>query len=112
MSMQPAMPNIAGECNDYMWGIAARFGVIVGYSRSRVVWRFGFLPDSTLSRAFGRYDTEFTFALATPRGKILATHRGFALNLPRRFINVINADLKRNRRTLPSHRGRNPRKEG
>jgi hypothetical protein len=73
--------------------IMARSGAIVGFSRTRAVWRFGFLPGSDSAQAHGIAADEFLFVLADYRGEILATFNGFALNLPKRFKKVIDSSI-------------------
>lgn len=86
--MRVRMPNIEikGDRDDK---IMARSGNIVGITKSRVVWRFGFLPESDSAKAFGVQVEEFHWVLADKSGKVLANHYGFGTNLPDRIQNVI-----------------------
>jgi hypothetical protein len=68
----------------------ARSGELVGASRSRAVWRFGFLPGSDAANAYGVSTEEFLWALADRHGKILSTFLGFAVQLPNRFKRIIS----------------------
>ena len=83
-------PEISGDSAD---SIMARSGDVVGFSRSRVVWRFGFLPRSSLARAFNvdTGDRGFLFLLTTNAGRCLAEFWGFSSELPKRFRNIISS---------------------
>jgi hypothetical protein len=72
----------------------ARDGHLVGVSRARVVWRFGYLSCSAPAIAFGT-DTRdgFMWVLATHRGKVLAEYAGKPTHLPERFRRVLRAPL-------------------
>ena len=87
--MRIKMPSmrIKGDRSDK---IMARSGNIVGLTKNRVVWRFGFLPNSDSAKAFGVQVTEFHWVLADKAGNILAKHYGFGgTSLPKRFNEVI-----------------------
>lgn len=73
--------------------IMARSGNLVGVTKSRAVWRFGFLPDSDLAKAFGVHINEFFWILAEKDGKVLASHTGFGKDLPERFHEVIEGKI-------------------
>ena len=73
--------------------IMARSGNIVGVTKSRAVWRFGFLPDSDSAQAFGVSVDEFFWILADKDGKALASHTGFGRELPKRFHEVIEGKI-------------------
>ena len=86
--MKIRMPSVKvdGDRDDK---IMARSGIPVGMTKSRLVWRFGFLPDSDSAKAFGVQVKEFHWALADKAGNILAEHYGFGRELPKRFWDVI-----------------------
>lgn len=88
--MQPIQPYpvISGD-NEAR--IMARSIELVGFSRTRFVWRAGFLRDSEAAKAYGVCAPEFTFYLCNQSGKILAQFNGMAFNLPSRFKEVIAA---------------------
>ena len=88
--MIPIIPTveIKGDSNTK---IMARSGNIVGLSKTRIVWRFGFLPESDLAKAFGVSTDEFHWVLAEINGKVLAEHHGYGTTLPDRFKLVINS---------------------
>ena len=73
--------------------IMSRSGNVVGITKSRAVWRFGFLPDSDLAKAFEVHTEEFLWILADMNGKVLSEHHGFGINLPEIFRNVIDGKI-------------------
>jgi hypothetical protein len=91
--MKPRYPRVQvpGDRHD---GIMARDGHLVAISRTRAVWRFGYLSCSAPAIAFGT-DTRdgFTWALATHEGTVLAEYNGKPAELPQRFRRVIQAEL-------------------
>jgi hypothetical protein len=91
--MRPRYPRVQvpGDRHD---GIMARDGHLVGVSRTRAVWRFGYLSCSAPAIAFGT-DTRdgFKWALTTHQGKVLAEYDGKPAQLPERFRRVILAQL-------------------
>ena len=99
MRATPPFPEVPGDnehAND-IWGtrerIMARSGDIVGFTAREVVWRFGFLPGSEAANAYGVAINDgegFVWVLATRKtGKVRATFRGFAVELPPEFRKVI-----------------------
>ena len=90
MRIQMPVVKIVGDRNDR---IMARSGNVVGITKSRVVWRFGFLSDSDSAKAFGVNVNEFFWILADKDGKALASHTGFGRELPKRFHEVIEGKL-------------------
>ena len=90
--MRIKMPSvkIKGDRNDK---IMARSGNVVGITKSRVVWRFGFLADSDNAKAFGVNAKEFQWVLTDKSGNVFATHYGWMNNLPDRFHEVIEGKL-------------------
>lgn len=89
--MQPVKPfslSIDGDSKDR---IMARSGEIVGFSKTRVVWRFGFMPDSDMARAFNASCDSFTWVIAGYNGRIFDTFKGYGLNLPERFKKIIES---------------------
>jgi hypothetical protein len=86
---QPVQPdiNIPGDSSDK---IMARSGDVIGITKSRVLWRFGFLPGSDSARAYGVSTPEFVWVKATWDGKALESFRGFGTDLPKTFRNVID----------------------
>jgi hypothetical protein len=76
--------------------IMARSANLVGVSDKLAVWCYGFLPGSDLANATGVCIARdfagggFLWVLATRRtGKVKATYRGYALDLPEAFRKVI-----------------------
>lgn len=90
--MRIKMPSvkIKGDRSDR---IMARSGNIVGLTKSRVVWRFGFLSDSDSAKAFGVHVKDFQWVLTDKAGNVLSEHHGFGTNLPDRFNEVIEGKL-------------------
>jgi hypothetical protein len=74
-------------------GIMARSGHIIGVSRTRVVWRFGFMPHSDNALAHGAAVDKFLWVIATPSGRTLATFEGFYHELPDRFRKICKSKL-------------------
>ena len=87
--IQPSI-EISGDREDR---IMARSGYPVGHSRSRVVWRFGFLQESDAHKAYGVYVNSFFWVITNKTGKVLATHSGFTYDLPIRFQRIIGRKL-------------------
>ena len=86
--MRIKMPSVKIE-GDRSDRIMARSGNIVGLTKSRIVWRFGFLPNSDSAKAFGVQMPGFHWVLTDKAGNILAEHHGFGRELPPRFWDVI-----------------------
>lgn len=79
--------------NDTPNRILVRTGEPIGFSKSRVVWRFGMLPESDAAKAYGVSTEKFTFVLTDWIGNELGRFEGFAMNLPKRFQKVLDATL-------------------
>lgn len=76
--------------NDTESRIMARSGEIVGFSKSRVVWRFGFLPGSDSARAFGASTDGFLWVISDYNGKVLEqTGYCSAMDLSPRYHKII-----------------------
>lgn len=90
--MRISMPSVKIE-GDRSDRIMARSGNVVGITKSSVVWRFGFLPDSDSAKAFGVQVNEFNWVLADKAGNVLMQHHGFGRQLPDRFHDVIEGKL-------------------
>lgn len=94
--MKAIMPSVEleGDNKDIKspyYRIMARYGNLVGWSRSRVVWRFGFLRDSDFHKAFGVYKDVFLWVMSSFCGEhIMETFEGFACELPDNFKNIID----------------------
>ena len=90
--MRIKMPSvkIKGDRHDR---VMARSGSVVGITKSRLVWRFGFLPESINAKAFGVQVKEFHWVLTDKAGNTLAEHHGFGRELPKRFEEVIEGKL-------------------
>jgi len=78
---------IKGDSAD---NIMARAGEIVGFSKSLVVWRFGFLPGSDSAKAFSVAADQFHWVLADFKGESIETFDGFGIELPEDFRRVID----------------------
>ena len=90
--MKPTMPTITIE-GDFDNRIMARSGQIVGYTKNRIVWLFGFCYHSEQAKAHGCASTTLAWVLTTPNGNTLARFDGFAMDLPQRFRRVIDGKL-------------------
>lgn len=88
----PIKPSVLvqGDRNDR---IMSRSGDLVGLSKTRAVWRYGFLPESDAARAYGVSVSAFYWVIAKYNGDVLATFEGFAIELPARFKEVIESKL-------------------
>lgn len=86
-------PDIPGDSEDK---IMARTGEMLGFDKNFSVSRFGFIPGSIEAQAHGVCIPDnqgFVWVLATRKtGKIKDTFRGYALELPARFRNVIDRE--------------------
>lgn len=87
--MQPIMPSVT-VTGDNPERIMARSGKIVGFSKTRVVWQFGFLAESDMARAFGVSTDGFLWILSDYAGKAIVTvGYCYALDLPARMQKII-----------------------
>lgn len=112
--MKPITPNVTvpGDREDR---IMARSGDILGWNLTRVVWRFGFMPDTDLAKVYGCHYTGsgiFLFVLTTVDGKILAKHDGFGGDLPERFNRILETEMQKSphvfRVIKPAMNGKTP----
>ena len=88
--VSPYVPNIPGDRADLiMW----RSGDLLGFSRSRAIWRFGFLHGSPAAQAYGCHTDRFLFVLADYRGRIHKRFYGFGFELPKGFRRILDAKL-------------------
>ncbi len=98
MRATPPYPEVPGDNYEVIGllreRIMARSGDCLGMNERLAVWRFGFLPNSEAANAYGVAveDGEgFLWILATRKtGKVRASFRGYALDLPREFRTVID----------------------
>ena len=92
--MKPVMP-IVFLPGDTITCIMAGTGGIVGFTKSIVVWRFGFLKGSLLAKACDCFSPFFLFVLADIGGKILDKYEGVneVWLLPERFQKILEGSL-------------------
>jgi hypothetical protein len=91
--MQFYMPHVKVP-NDTKDKIMARSGELVGFSKTRAVWRFGFMDGSEDARVYGSHVPEgYRWALTNVVGKPLEWFDGYAYELPKRFQKIIKAKL-------------------
>lgn len=66
---------------------------MVGFSRTRAVWRMGFIKGSEAANAYGidTGDELFLFVLSDYNGNIVDMFNGAAFNLPENFRKVIDS---------------------
>lgn len=88
----PIKPSLLIE-GDSSNRIMSRSGELIGLSKTRAVWRYGFLPDSDAHKAYGVSTPEFYWAIAKHNGDVLETFTGYAFQLPDRFKAILNARL-------------------
>ncbi len=74
--------------------IMARSPQLMGATKSRRLWRFGFLRGSAMGRAFGVHveNSFFIWILASDKGTVIERWEGPALNMPRRFRQIIDKE--------------------
>lgn len=89
--MTPIMPQviIKGDTPDR---IMARSGDVVGWSGDRIIWRFGFLRDSDMYIHFKICIDNFIWIIANKKGKILDRFEGYAIELPKKFIDILKEE--------------------
>lgn len=74
--------------------IMSREGDCVGLTRSRQVWRFGFMSGSERAEETGTSSGDgFVWVLSDERGRVLETWHGVWANIPRRFRRVVEGAL-------------------
>lgn len=89
--MQPIKPSV-DVANDNQNRIMARSGQIVGFTKTRIVWRFGFLPESDMAKAFGVAVDGFLWVIADYQGHIKEmTGYCMAIDLPKRYHALIKS---------------------
>lgn len=72
----------------------ATHGVLLGFSSVRCMWRFGFIPNSDLARAFRISTDRPLYALTLLSGRVLDTRVwSWREAPPRTFMNVIEAKV-------------------
>jgi len=72
----------------------AAHGLLVGFSRARAVWRFGFPAGSALARAFGIEAAAPRFVLTLHNGSVIETFDGaWGADPPSRMKNILEASL-------------------
>jgi len=93
-AMQAIMPAVFLDDDPMPQRPMARHVILVGFSVARVLWRFGFVPNSDLAEAFGVYTQRPLWVLAMPSGRPLETAL-LAWNdpAPARFLHVVEARL-------------------
>jgi hypothetical protein len=73
--------------------IMERSGELTGLSKTRAVWRFGFLPDSDHARAYGVQTDSFVWIISDHAGNVLDSFNGYAIELPARYKSIIDSKL-------------------
>ncbi len=107
--MIPTRPDIVVP-NDSPRRVMACSPELLGVSIRRVVWRFGFQPGSPQSVACGVWTSLPVWVLAMYSGTVLRLYRGSWMDQPpAQFINVLRAELERDRENLG---GLHPREDG
>jgi hypothetical protein len=100
--MMPRLPDIVIE-GDSPSRLMARTPELVGLSRRRVVWRFGFQPGRALAVATGLWTPEPVWVLAVYRGTVILVYRGdWTDQPPAQIMNVLSAPLEHDRRDFSS----------
>lgn len=83
--------DIPGDTEDK---IMARSGAVVGFGSNGYVIRYGFLPGSDEAKVHGCHISTFIWARYNLAGKIEEQIEGFAFNLPKSFLNIINDPMR------------------
>lgn len=89
----PTMPVVSMP--DSKDNIMARDGSLVGFTRRKAVWRFGYLPESAHAKAHRIHVTQFMWVMSTWSGKELGRWWGYALALPPEFKAVLDGNWGR-----------------
>lgn len=69
--------------------IMSRSGELVGLSKTRAVWRYGFLPESDAALAYGVSVPVFVWIIAKYNGDVLNEYHGYAFELPKRYKDIL-----------------------
>jgi hypothetical protein len=89
----PHMPLVALE-GDTPDRVMAVNGALLGFSRARAVWCFGFKPGTLLAGSFHVFTVRPLRALAFHDGHVIETYFGpWDAQLPSRFVNILEAVL-------------------
>ncbi len=88
----PTMPMVALE--EDRERVMALHGALLGFSRARAVWRFGFQPGTLIAEAFHVFTITPMWALSFHNGHVIETYFGnWNALLPSRFVHILEADL-------------------
>lgn len=72
----------------------ARYGVLLGFSVARALWRFGFVTGSDISTAFGVCTRTPLYVLCWHTGRVVETALlPWSAPPPARFLHVVEARL-------------------
>lgn len=92
--MQTTMPAVVLDDDLFPRRPMARHGMLLGFSLTRALWRFGFVPGSDTSLAFGVYTRSPLWVLALHSGRALETALlSWNDPPPARFLRVVEAKL-------------------
>jgi hypothetical protein len=87
------MPRVALE-GDSPACVMSKYGALIGISRARAVWRFGFMPGSLLALAAGVSTIQPMWVLAFHDGHVIETYFStWDPQLPGRFQRILKAAL-------------------
>ena len=89
--MKAIMPSVVVKGDVHR--IMARGGELCGFSKSRCVWRFGFLDGSDHSLAYGVHVVKFDWYITNYHGRMFDHFNGFAYELPDRYNTIISKKL-------------------
>ena len=88
--MEAIMPSVFMEGDPTPMRPMASHGVLLGFSVARTLWRFGFVPNSDLARAFGVAADRPLWVLCLLNGRPLETALlRWEDQPPARFLSVL-----------------------
>lgn len=91
--LKSVMPQVHLE-DDAPNSIMSSYGFLLGFSRQRAVWRFGFAPGSQLSLRCQVCTLHPLWALSLHNGTVIETFIGLWTDSPpSRFQNILGASL-------------------
>lgn len=91
--MKAVMPQVwmPGDTRD---AVMALHGRLLGYSRQRLVWLFGFQPGTLIARAFDVSAAHALWVLSVRTGTVIETYEGpWEVKPPSRFVSILEAAL-------------------
>ena len=92
--MQTTMPAVFLDDDLSPGRPMARHGVLLGFSIARALWRFGFVPNSDIARAFGVETARPLWVLSLHSGRPMETALlSWNEPPPAKFLHVVEAKV-------------------